>query len=517
MGTPIIDPLSDELPLPLVQRTAKAPPNQLATFRFPADRLAHDASRWFSSEPQTHPVRSDNEVKYLIDGKTTFAEMARVIRTTTDPSSHFIYVLGWTMFLDFAFAEDGTTLGQLFQAASDRGIQIRVMLWAAIRIPFKMPQFGQNQGVVGRVTRLASGQGIFDHRVLPLGAHHQKVMIVAGSEGLTAFCGGIDVNPDRVFPNGVNGAEQEGGPMHDVHCRIRGPAAFDCLQTFIERWTDYIRAMPVKEKKPLLGKNVSLDAQAKSGRLHVQIARTFGNATRHGMSAESDAQSPPLIQLSPYEFAKNGERTIRAMFLRAIAAARRFIYIEDQYLVNPETSAALAKALPNLSHLTILIPHSDISDMPRVHELRKRFINPLRAAGGRKVRVFTRFPFQPNDQHSYVHAKTWVFDDQFAIIGSANNNLRGWTHDSEFGVGVYDESSNAKAAYTFAHRLRISLWAEHLNMNTSDGHADLADGVASTFHWLQGGTNVAVFDENLGVDFGPSTKTPLVAVDPDGT
>ena len=54
-------------------------------------------------------------------------------------------------------------------------------------------------------------------------------------------------------------------------------------------------------------------------------------------------------------------------------------------------------------------------------------------------------------------------------------------------------------------------------MNTSDGHAELADGVASTFHWLKPGTNVAVFDENLGVDFGPSTKTPLVAVDPDGT
>ena len=51
------------------------------------------------------------------------------------------------------------------------------------------------------------------------------------------------------------------------------------------------------------------------------------------------------------------------MFLRAIAAARRFIYIEDQYLVNPEASEALIRAIPHIAHLTILIPHSDISDL----------------------------------------------------------------------------------------------------------------------------------------------------------
>ena len=322
MGLPIFDPLSDAPPAALTLRTAKAPPNQLATFRFPGDRQLHDANRWFAGGPQTHPVRAGNEVEYLIDGKTTFAEMARVIRTATDPSNHFIYMLGWTMFLDFPFAGDGTTLGQLFTSASDGGIQLRVMLWAPLRIPFAIPQFGQNQSVIGCVNRLKNGQGILDHRVLPLGAHHQKVMVVNGSDGLTAFCGGIDVNPDRVFPKGVNGAEQDGGPMHDVHCRIRGPAAFDVMQTFVERWTDHVRAMSIKEEKPLLGKSISLDRQPKPGRLHVQIARTFGNATRHGMDGPSDVTNAPPIQRSPYDFAKAGETTIRTMFLRAIESAR---------------------------------------------------------------------------------------------------------------------------------------------------------------------------------------------------
>jgi phosphatidylserine/phosphatidylglycerophosphate/cardiolipin synthase-like enzyme len=179
--------------------------------------------------------------------------------------------------------------------------------------------------------------------------------------------------------------------------------------------------------------------------------------------------------------------------------------------------AALVKALPNLKHLTVLIPHSDISDLPRVNELRKNFITPLRQAGGDKVRIFVKSPFGADVAHSYVHAKTWIFDDQFAIIGSANVNRRSWTHDSEIDVGVYDESTNSRSSYTFAHRLRISLWAEHLNMNTADGHVQLADGVAGSIHWFLPGTTVALFDETIGRDTGPLSASPLSVVDPDGT
>jgi phosphatidylserine/phosphatidylglycerophosphate/cardiolipin synthase-like enzyme len=517
MGQPIFDPLADPPPLALTDRTAKAPPNQLATFRFPGDRRRQDANVWFAGGPQTHPIRKGNEVMYLVDGAKTFAEMARAIRSATDPTSHFIYVLGWTMFLDFPFAEDGATFGQLLRAASEeRGIQVRVMLWGPMGFPkaVLVPNYGQNESVVREVNGMTNGQAILDGRTLGAGSHHQKVLVVNGAGGLSSFCGGVDVNPDRVFPLGVNGVGQLGGPMHDVHCRIRGPAAFDVLQTFIDRWSDYARAYAVVEKAPLLGGRVSLDAQPKPGRLNAQISRTFGNPHAHYMAGPPNATES---QLSPYSFAAHGETTARTGFLRAIAAARRFIYIEDQYLVNPEASAALAKAVKNLSHITILIPHSDISDLPRVWELRKKFIDPLRQAGGEKVRIFVKSPFGPNAAHSYVHAKTWVFDDQFAIIGSANVGRRSWTNDSEIGVGVYDESTNEHASYTFAHRLRVQLWAEHLNMNTPAGVAQLADGVAAAAHWLLPGTNVAKYDENSGHDQGASSHLPVDYIDPDGT
>ena len=117
------------------------------------------------------------------------------------------------------------------------------------------------------------------------------------------------------------------------------------------------------------------------------------------------------------------------MILHAISKARRFIYLEDQYLVSLEVRDALVRALPNLEHLTILLPDASISDLPQ-HRLRQyEFISPLRSAGGSKVRVF--HPFPPNGPFGYVHAKIWVFDDDYAIIGSANCNNRGYTHDSD--------------------------------------------------------------------------------------
>ena len=84
-----------------------------------------------------------------------------------------------------------------------------------------------------------------------IGSHHQKVLIVKGSEGLIAFCGGIDINPDRIHNVGAT----FGCTFQDVHCRIKGPAAHDLLKIFLERWKDHPdSAQPAgKPNVPLLG------------------------------------------------------------------------------------------------------------------------------------------------------------------------------------------------------------------------------------------------------------------------
>jgi phosphatidylserine/phosphatidylglycerophosphate/cardiolipin synthase-like enzyme len=210
-----------------------------------------------------------------------------------------------------------------------------------------------------------------------------------------------------------------------------------------------------------------------SGGLTVQIARTCGNA-------------PTFTS----DFAAKGERSIKSLITRAINASQRFIYVEDQYLVDLSIAQLLKDHLSQIKHLTILVPPGGLTDLPQGVYRRKLFIDKLKSGGaGDKVRVFCLNKASPTCG-TYVHAKTWIFDDKFAIIGSANCSRRSMTHDSEVAAGVFDPSADDKLTYCFAHWLRIKLWAHHLGLDYSEGYAELADGVASADNWTSAAISV---------------------------
>jgi phosphatidylserine/phosphatidylglycerophosphate/cardiolipin synthase-like enzyme len=183
------------------------------------------------------------------------------------------------------------------------------------------------------------------------------------------------------------------------------------------------------------------------------------------------------------------------MIGHAIRNAKRFIYTECQYFTGaPALEAALLAALPKIEHLTVVLTHWEINDLPFVNFRRRLFIEKLtkNSEHAHKVRIFTLQPngntreFQDGHQdHTYVHSKIWIVDDEFAVIGSVNSNKRSWLHDSEVAAGIYETSTDSVLRYRLAHWLRIELWKEHLNMRTEAGSAELADGVASAVHWLQ--------------------------------
>jgi hypothetical protein len=130
---------------------------------------------------------------------------------------------------------------------------------------------------------------------------------------------------------------------------------------------------------------------------------------------------------------------------------------------------------------------------------RERFLEAISAGGPGKVHVYNPL-FGIDGCGTYVHAKTWIFDDRFAIIGSANCNRRSLTHDSESSAGIYDGSNNNVLTYTFAHRLRIKLWAHHLGLDDERGYAELADGVASADEW-SGGQGVRISESPRSLTF----------------
>ncbi|WP_443025599.1 phospholipase D-like domain-containing protein [Sphingomonas sp. PB4P5] len=324
------------------------------------------------------------------------------------------------------------------------------------------------------------------------GSHHQKVLVVRRGALLVAYCGGIDMNPNR-----VRVVEPGAGhPHHDTHCRIVGPSAHDLLSTFLSRWQHY----PGRSRfGALRGDGLGVPAAIASpgpvdapfgGPVSVMIARTFNPVNL----------APPLVV---------AERAIKPALLAAIASAQRFIYCEDQYLFDLDTARALIARLPQLDHVTILIPGNPLADAPFSKEYRRDFVALIDAARSgadrAKLGVFQLTTSQSAPtfgDHTYVHSKSWVFDDELAVIGTANCNRRSYTFDSEVDAFIFEDDRRAgDARETFAQRYRMALWQHHLGVSA----AAVSDGVRSAQLWRAGtrpaSARVIEFDHTLPTGF----------------
>jgi phosphatidylserine/phosphatidylglycerophosphate/cardiolipin synthase-like enzyme len=130
----------------------------------------------------------------------------------------------------------------------------------------------------------------------------------------------------------------------------------------------------------------------------------------------------------------------------------------------------------------------------------------IRSAGGDRVLV-TDLENETGDA-IYVHAKTVIVDDVFAVVGSDNMNRRSWTHDSELSLAVLDDERDEReprdpaglgdGARRFARELRLRLWREHLATESDDG---LLDPAAAFERWRSSAAALDAWHD--GVRNGP--------------
>ena len=478
-----------------------------------------DWRHWFKNPIA---VRYGNTVTPLIDGAASFANMYQALKTANDVS-HFIYMLNWHLNLDLILSGTlDSKLENVLRDAVNKGVEVRAMLWndmykgAGLLIPGFLGGNGWNTAQVGRMndknnippTAHGDAIAILDDNTLDWGSHHQKILIIFGEDGLIAFCGGIDFNRDRIEQWGG----QSGAPMHDVHCRIQGPAAKDLLRIFLNRWYDH----PNTPAGSLRGSNIPNTSII--GDVYVQIGRTYGNGTMHG--GISNRRHLPY-----YSFAPQGEQTASEITIHAIRQAKKFIYMENQYLVSLDVMQALRDQLDQIKFLVILIPHTSISDLPQAWQRTKTFIDGLTLNNPNKVAVcylinpLVRSQCTPqsipnNMPHTYIHAKTYIIDDEFAIIGSANCSRRCLTHDSEVVAGIFHNPEDENVD-KFAHFLRTKLWMEHLNKT----YSDVSDPDSVRNEWFNPPTTSKIvrYNQNAGKDSGVNTDTDWNNIyDPNG-
>jgi phosphatidylserine/phosphatidylglycerophosphate/cardiolipin synthase-like enzyme len=207
-----------------------------------------------------------------------------------------------------------------------------------------------------------------------VGVYHQKYVTVKTSGGnFVSYLGGIDINCDRPDTT-IHRARH---PFHDVQVRITGPAVGDVISSFEERAKHHSAPIPIPTRglRPITGTGSHL----------VQIARTY---FKPGASSSTPA----------FDFAPNGESTTVRTIEAAIAQARDFIYIEDQYFTPPDeyVSALINAAKPNkvtgtsVRALMITMPYQ--TDQPYGGDRRADVLNALQTAW--KSRLFTGTPLR---------------------------------------------------------------------------------------------------------------------------
>lgn len=389
-------------------------------------------------------IETVDRLAFLVDGEEYFRPLDRMLRR----ARRSIRIVGWDFNPDIRLRprEDGQTLGALLHRLVEERpeLEIHILIWAM------GPIYSGHSLKLFRQDGWSSHPRIhlrFDSRHALRGSHHQKMVTV---DDAVAFVGGIDLtagrwdtrehaahSPHRVRPNG-----ERYGPVHDVQTMLTGPAARAISDLARWRWK-----MATGEK--------SLPAPLSSA------------AWPEDVLPEMEGCAAAIVQTAPALPGFDERHEAIRLTLDAIAAARRHIYIETQYLASFGVGDLLAKRLaePEGPHVVILATSSShgVIEQFVMARNRDRLIRRLKQAD-RFDRLRVMYAVVPDENGErcevLIHSKVLIVDDSFVRVGSSNLNNRSEGLDTECDVAVEARTAEERRAIA---ALRDRLLGEHLD------------------------------------------------------
>jgi cardiolipin synthase len=414
-----------------------------------------------SARAGSYPVRDGNLVLPLVDGEPAFRRICEAM----EAARHSIWATIAYAWPNFVMPDGRGSIFDVLDRAVARGVEVRLIFWrqdegarqVSPNLFWGSPK--QRRMLAARASQIR----IRWDRAAKGFAQHQKTWLVdAGREGEAGFVGGINLNPHSMTSPGHAGG---GDQNHDVYAELAGPSATDLAHNFVQRWNE---ASEREAEDGIWGEAddmaFPMTVSAPRGTSRVQIQRTI----RRGLY--SDGRATPGGEA--FDIAA-GERSVLEQYLAAIGAARRAIYLENQFIEVIEIVEALAGALARGVEVVALVP-ADPDAMVTLGARwpeRQGFVAARGALGGFPNFTFAGIAGRGPDgarRNVYVHAKLMLVDDDWATVGSANLHGFSLFGSNELNASVWDPA--------FAKALRCELLAEHLGRDTS--HLDLREALA---------------------------------------
>ena len=343
-----------------------------------------------------------------------------------------IHLLNWTFEsrtrLD-PVAEPDELMGHLLKRLAASGLDVRVLVWkAALPVAAGQDFFPlRDRGSF----RNSAVKFVLDG-VHPIGAcHHQKAVVI---DDVLAFCGGADFAPDRWdTPEHLDDDPRRLKPgqtrrhfdsRHEVMAVVDGPPAADLGALFRDRW------------RRATGETLTPPTTALPAPWPANVEPMFRGA-RVGLSRAAPAW--------------RGEAEVtetQALTIASIAAAKRCIYLENQYFTSPVAAEALAERLEDPGGPDVVLISTRHSphwfDRLTMDRARGDFVRRLRRADHHN-RFHIYSPATRLGRIIVVHAKVSIIDDVLVRIGSANMNNRSGGFDTECDVTIQAESAADRA------------------------------------------------------------------------
>jgi phosphatidylserine/phosphatidylglycerophosphate/cardiolipin synthase-like enzyme len=416
------------------------------------------------------PVETAARAAVLINSAAYFAHLETALRQ----ARRSIFIIGWDFDGGIALRPglSSLPLGLFLRSlADDRPeLEIRILVWSLAVIH-----------AAGAPLPLLTGLGWPDHPRIRLkldrehpiyASHHQKIVSIDDS---LAFVGGIDLtvscwdtaehlahHPLRRNPDG-----SQYGPVHDSQLLVDGAAARSVGAIVRERW------------------------RAATGEI-VPPAPCAHDPWPADVAPDMEQVPVALLRTRPRWRGAKGEQEGAFFAFAALRAAKRYIFIEQQYLTVEAIGKLLAQSLrrPTGPEIVLLVNARLVGSAERIFlgGNRDRLLGRLQRADrfGRLRAVYPVVPGPDGDCPIKLHAKLMIVDDDFVRIGSSNLNNRSMGLDTELDLVLH--AGDAAQRRTIAS-IRDRLLAEHLGVEASAiaGAIDAGGSVVAALDTFNGG------------------------------
>ncbi|KAH9299271.1 hypothetical protein KI387_030953, partial [Taxus chinensis] len=284
----------------------------------------------------------------------------------------FIYITGWSVYTQISLVRgtagiEGVTVGKLLKKKAEQGVRVLVLIWEDRTAVKTLKTEGLMKTHCEETLKFFKKTKVHcvmcprnpDRRSLSLVqgvqigtqfTHHQKTVsldapLSDGTRQVVSFVGGIDLcngrydtekhtlfgdldtlYKDDFLQNNFDGADlRRGGPRepwHDAHSKIEGPAAWDVVTNFTQRWIKQANPRLLLDLQDLKEPEVPEGTES----WNVQIFRSIDDGSAVGFPANP---SPELGLVTVKD--QVVDQSIHCAYVEAIRRAKSFIYIENQY------------------------------------------------------------------------------------------------------------------------------------------------------------------------------------------